>query len=101
MFVMEVPAIREAHPGKHVSGDREREQGRPEIDMERVEPCRRRRHQSKRADPHGIEADDQDGAGGSPGEAHPPSHRVGKDGAEAQRQRVGPAARKGDLDGQR
>ena len=41
------------------------------------------------------------GADASAGQAHSPPHRVGEDGAEAERQRVGPAARQRDLDGQR
>ena len=40
-------------------------------------------------------------AAGSPGEPHPPPDRVGHDGSQAQRQRIGAAARKGDLDRQR
>jgi catechol 2,3-dioxygenase-like lactoylglutathione lyase family enzyme len=35
-----------------------------------------------RADPHGVEAENQAGAAGSPGEAHSPPHGVGKDGAQ-------------------
>ena len=95
-----LPAIREAHPPEHIAGDREREQGRPDVDVKRVEPHRRRGHPSERADSHGVEDEDQSGAGGGPGKAPPPRHGIGQDGAQAQRQRVGPAALERDRDRQ-
>ena len=96
-----MPSIREAHPGEHVSGDRERQQRRPDIEVESVEPLGRRGHPSEGADPQSVKAEDQCGAGARAGQSHSPLHRVGEDGPEAQGQRVGPAARKRDLDRQR
>ena len=92
--------IREAHPPKHISGDRECEHSRPDVDVQGAEPHRRRGHPSESADPQGVETEDQPRAAGSPREAHPPLCRVGEDGPEAQCQRVGTAARKRDVDGQ-
>ena len=55
-------------------------------------------HPSKAADPRCVQAEDQCGAAASAGQAHSPPDRVGEDSPEAQGQRVGPAARKRDLD---
>ena len=90
-----------AHPREHISGDREREHGRPDVDVERVEPRRRRGHPSKGADPQRVEAEDERRRHRRRPGAFATCHRVGEDGPEAQGQRVGPAARKRDLDGQR
>ena len=69
--------------------------------MKSVEPRRRCGDLSERADAEGVERENQRDAAGRPGQARSPRYRVGEDGPEAQGQRVGPAARKRDLDGQR
>ena len=94
-------AIREAHPPEHISGDREREHGRPDIDVERVEPRRRRGHPSERADPQGVEAEDQRESGAAPGKSHSPVRGIGKNGGQAECGRVGAAAGERDFNWKR
>ena len=80
---------------EHVAGDREREHGRPDVDVERVEPRRRRGRPAERADPQRVEAEDQRGAAGRAGQRASPAHRVGEDRprgtAPARRRRCTPA----------
>jgi hypothetical protein len=94
-------AIRDAHPREDISRDREREHRGPDIYVQRVEQCGRRGRPSKSPDPQTVKAEEQRSGAAGARQACSPLHWVGKDGPEAQGQRVGPAARKRGLDGQR
>ena len=97
-FCQRLTAIRQKHPSKYISGDRQHEDGGPDVEVKRVEPRRRCGRPSEGPNPHDVEPDDEDGAPGSPREASSPLHRIGEDSAKEERHRVCAAARKRDLD---
>ena len=86
------PTIGETHPREHITDDRDGEHGRPHVDVQRVEPKRRRGRPAERADPRDIESENHSSAGGGPEHPLSPLHRVAENGPETERQGVGAAA---------
>ena len=89
------------HPREDISGDRARQQRRPDSHVKRVEPRGRGGRRAERSDPQRVHDEDQRGAAGGAAQARPPADRIREDRSEAHSKGICAAARQRHRDGQR